>query len=82
MSSTRTRSGRLSKPPAPAYVPDELPEDDYATSEYDSDSGGSDYTETRSDDGSDDGASLASFIASDDEEEEEPPESETEDEDA
>ena len=72
-----TRSGRVSKAPV-RYEPVEKVEDDFEEEDYDSDdSGGSDLEdEEMSDDGSDDGSDLESFIdereeiPSDEEEEE------------
>ena len=72
---TRTRSGRVVKKPT-LYTPDEVVEDDYNESDYDSDNECSDVESIRTEDESDyDGLDdedddLDGFIVSDEDEDE------------
>jgi len=66
---TRTRSGRVVKKPE-IYTPDEVVEDDFSESEYDSDDDGSDIESIRTDESEqEDEDDLDDFIVPDDEEE-------------
>jgi len=75
---TRTRSGRVSKPPE-RYVPVETVTDDFAEDEYDSDDGDSDDSfedddsdeEDDDDSDADENGNLKGFVDDDDEEDEE-----------
>jgi len=70
-STTRTRSGRISKPPT-RYEPVEQVEDDYAPEDYDEDesevSSVVSYSEEELDEDEDDDSSLDDFIEDDEDE--------------
>jgi len=65
---TRTRSGRIVKKPE-IYTPDEVVEDDFSESDYDSNDDCSDVESIRTDDesGQEDEDDLDGFIVPDDE---------------